>query len=286
MGAPLRSTATRTPSGATAPPSRPARAAAAGRRLLRLQGPPGRLLPQRAPLAGEFATGRTNESTLAVPLIDKLRAGGFAVETCAMDKGYDTEALYAACEDRQVRPIMPLRLTPAVKTGADEPPSCEHGRWQFAGSDHNRKASKWRRPTGECKPASRWIKASRIHPLVPRDTDRWRKLYKRRASVEREFGRLKHKSSCCRFAFVALSASSFTPTSPSWRSSPAPSQGREPYGSRPRPPLNERLAPQESRAPLSLLPRRVARASAVFALWGPGLMAAGPVPQAYSSPGE
>ena len=79
------------------------------------------------PLAWEVATGRTNESTLAAPLIDKLRAGGFAVETCAMDKGYDIEALYAACEDRQVRPIMPLRLTPAVKAGADEPPCCEHG---------------------------------------------------------------------------------------------------------------------------------------------------------------
>jgi hypothetical protein len=32
------------------------------------------------------------------------------------------------------------------------------------------------------------------HPsaLVPRDTDRWGKLYTRRGSVEREFGRLKH----------------------------------------------------------------------------------------------
>lgn len=29
------------------------------------------------------------------------------------------------------------------------------------------------------------------HPLVPRETPRWRKLYKGRASVEREFGRLK-----------------------------------------------------------------------------------------------
>jgi hypothetical protein len=35
-----------------------------------------------------------------------------------MDKGYDIEALYAECETRQVRPIMPLRLTPAVKAGA------------------------------------------------------------------------------------------------------------------------------------------------------------------------
>jgi Transposase DDE domain len=48
-------------------------------------------------------------------------------------------------------------------------------------------------PTGECKPASVWVKATRIHPLIPRDTDRWRKLYRRRASVEREFGRLKHE---------------------------------------------------------------------------------------------
>jgi hypothetical protein len=27
--------------------------------------------------------------------------------------------------------------------------------------------------------------------LIPRDSDRWRKLYKRRGAVEREFGRLK-----------------------------------------------------------------------------------------------
>jgi hypothetical protein len=47
--------------------------------------------------------------------------------------------------------------------------------------------------TGECNPAGRWIKADRLHPLVPRETPRWRKLYKGRASVEREFGRLKNE---------------------------------------------------------------------------------------------
>ena len=41
--------------------------------------------------------------------------------------------------------------------------------------------------------ASVWIKASRIHPLIPRDSDRWRNLSSRRADVEREFGRLKHE---------------------------------------------------------------------------------------------
>ena len=70
--------------------------------------------------------------------------------------------------------------------------TCEHGTWQFAGSDYKRGASKWRCPTGECKPASVWIKAERLFPLIPRDTDRWRKLYRGRASVEREFGRLKN----------------------------------------------------------------------------------------------
>ena len=58
---------------------------------------------------------------------------------------------------------------------------------------YKRKATKWRCPTGECKPASRWIKADRLHPLIPRETVRSRKLYSSRGAVEREFGRLKHE---------------------------------------------------------------------------------------------
>ena len=59
--------------------------------------------------------------------------------------------------------------------------------------DSKRGASKWRCPTGECTPASRWVKADRLHPLIPRETLRWRKLYRGRAAVEREFGRLKNE---------------------------------------------------------------------------------------------
>ena len=73
------------------------------------------------------------------------------------------------------------------------PPACKHGVWVFAGSDRKRGASKWRCPTGECKPASTWIKADRLHPLVPRESARSRKLYRGRGAVEREFGRLKHE---------------------------------------------------------------------------------------------
>jgi hypothetical protein len=80
-----------------------------------------------------------------------------------------------------------------VKRGADKPAMREHGEWRFAGSDSKRGASKWRCPTGECFPASRWIKADRLHPLIPRETPRFTALYRRRAAVEREFGRLKNE---------------------------------------------------------------------------------------------
>jgi DDE family transposase len=143
------------------------------------------------PVAWQTRTAKANESSFALPLLDAARERGFNIETCAMDKGYDLGPLYDGCEDRGIRPIVPLRQTPAVARGNHQPPSCEHGEWRFAGSDSKRGASKWRCPTGDCKPTSRWIRADRLHPLVPRETLRWRKLYKGRASVEREFGRLK-----------------------------------------------------------------------------------------------
>jgi hypothetical protein len=145
------------------------------------------------PVAWQVETGKANEYPFALPLIDTARERGFHIETCALDKGYDLRPLYDGCEERGIRPIIPLRQTPDVKRGEAAPPRCEHGEWRFAGADYGRKATKWRCPTGECKPASRWVKADRLHPLIPRETLRWLKLYRGRASVEREFGRLKHE---------------------------------------------------------------------------------------------
>jgi transposase, IS5 family len=145
------------------------------------------------PLAWRVETGKTNEVPAVAPLLDKLRTLGIKPETCAMDKGYDRGPVYEACEDRGCHPIVPLMQTPAVKQGKDKPPSCEHGEWRFAGADSKRKASKWRCPTGECKPASVWIKAERLHTQIPRETLRWKGLYRGRASVERAFGRLKNE---------------------------------------------------------------------------------------------
>ena len=38
-----------------------------------------------------------------------------------------------------------------------------------------------------------WVKADRLHPLIPRHTARSAALYASRGAIEREFGRLKHE---------------------------------------------------------------------------------------------
>ena len=110
-----------------------------------------------------------------------------------IDKGYDGQPMHDECESRDIRPVIALTETPAVKAGKHKPPTCDHGEWTFAGADVKRKATKWRCPTGECKPASAWIKADRLHPLIPHETERWKLLYRHRTAVEREFGRLKNE---------------------------------------------------------------------------------------------
>lgn len=145
------------------------------------------------PLAWSVETARDHETLSVAPLLDKLHGLGIDPETCALDKGYDNNRVYGDCSDRGIAPVIPLRKTPDVKKGKDKPPSCEHGEWRFAGADRKREATKWRCPTGECQPASVWVKADRLHPLIPRETLRWKGLYRGRASVERGFGRLKNE---------------------------------------------------------------------------------------------
>lgn len=145
------------------------------------------------PLAWTVETASAAETTFALGLIDATRERGFGVRTAIMDKGYDNGPIHDGCMDRGICPITPLRETGRVKAGDANAPTCEHGKWTFAGTDYKRQATKWRCPTGECQPKSRWVKADRLHPLIPRETKRSRKLYRSRGAVEREFGRLKHE---------------------------------------------------------------------------------------------
>ena len=143
------------------------------------------------PVAWDVRTAKDAEAPLVSELLDAMGVNGFHPETMIADKGYDVGPVYEACELRGVRPIIPLRQTPYVVAGRAKPPSCEHGAWTFAGSDEKRGAAKYRCSTGECSPASVWLRADRLHTLIPRESARWRKLYRSRGAVERGFGRLK-----------------------------------------------------------------------------------------------
>lgn len=145
------------------------------------------------PVAWEVDTASGAESPHVPSLLDTAARRGVETATCAMDRGYDNGPVYAACTERGIRPVVPLTNSLRVKRGEHKPPSCDHGVWTFAGADEKRGATKWRCPTAECAPRSVWIKADRLHPLIPRETARFKSLYMGRAAVEREFGRLKHE---------------------------------------------------------------------------------------------
>jgi IS5 family transposase len=144
------------------------------------------------PLAWRTESANHGDALFAVPLLDAVRGRGFQPETVAMDKGYDSRAIHDGCEDRGCHPVVAQIRQQKARTH-DDVPICGHGRWTFAGADFKRGATKWRCPSGECQPKSVWLKADRRNPLIPRETKRWRDLYRGRAAVEREFGRLKHQ---------------------------------------------------------------------------------------------
>jgi len=145
------------------------------------------------PLAWTVRAANEPEQGEVAGLLDSVMEREFAVSVCVMDKGYDGQPMHDVCEARGIRPVIALKETPAVKAGEHKPPSCEHGEWTFAGADAKRQATKWRCPTGECTPASKWVKADRLHPLIPHGSERFKALYRQRTSVEREFGRLKNE---------------------------------------------------------------------------------------------
>jgi hypothetical protein len=87
-----------------------------------------------------------------VPVLPNAASGrGFAPSVTILDRGYDTESLHALLEERDIRRVIPLRMTPAVKR-AGVPTVRGNRRWAFAGSDAKRHATMYSCPTGEGKP--------------------------------------------------------------------------------------------------------------------------------------
>jgi hypothetical protein len=110
------------------------------------------------PLAWQTRTARHNVSLYVAALLDAVRARGFNPETCAMDKGYDSERVHSECEARGVHPVIPVKGARTVQLALP-----------FKGN-----------PT-------------RSNPTISRHSQEYRDLYRRRGAVEREFGRLKHE---------------------------------------------------------------------------------------------
>src|SRR5207237_4473476 len=58
------------------------------------------------PLAWEIQTARRHESLSAPTLLDALTARGFAPETVSLDRGYDANFVYEACDAHGSAPII------------------------------------------------------------------------------------------------------------------------------------------------------------------------------------
>jgi hypothetical protein len=108
------------------------------------------------PLAWRIETARRQESNFVAPLLDVIRSRGIQPETVACDKGYDNNRVYTEIEERGCEPVIPLRGAKGKQVAL---PVAIGGR---------------------------------LFPHIPRHTERFKTLYRGRASVEREFGRLKH----------------------------------------------------------------------------------------------
>lgn len=115
------------------------------------------------PIAWQTRSARHQESLFVTTLLDAAKARGFAPETVAMDKGYDNTRVYAECEARGVEPVIPIR-----------------------GGKAN-------------QPVLPLALGGRMFPRIARGTDRFKSLYRGRAAVEREFGRLKNEHGLASF---------------------------------------------------------------------------------------
>jgi hypothetical protein len=143
------------------------------------------------PLAWQTRTARVNESQFAVPLIDALHARGFAPETCALDKGYDLQRVrgpgssrlspdHPSPQDPRRSPRRPQRAVLRSRRVAVCGVRFEARRVQMALPDRRVQA---RKPVDQGEPPS---------PLGPARDSALAQALQGRASVEREFGRLKN----------------------------------------------------------------------------------------------
>jgi len=67
------------------------------------------------PLAWTVRTAKDSELPEVPLLLDAAKSRGFTVDVCVLDRGYDAEVIYDEVESRHIRPVVPLRKTPASR---------------------------------------------------------------------------------------------------------------------------------------------------------------------------
>jgi Transposase DDE domain/Transposase domain (DUF772) len=146
------------------------------------------------PIAWQTQTGIDQERPRVPELLATATSRIGPIDTCSMDTGYDAATTHSTCAAYGVKPLIALHRN-SEHLSESLVPTCTHGRWVFAGADAARQASKWRCPgdaTGACVPRSTWIRADRLHPLIPRSTSRYAVIFGRRVAIEGMFGTLKN----------------------------------------------------------------------------------------------
>lgn len=146
------------------------------------------------PIACIVEPANISETRMLDALLRQVTKRGFKPKRIVGDKAYAGEPQHEICRDHGVIPLFNLPRLPEGREYPDPIPTCPHGpmRWKGCETTRSRWRSKWVCPSGACETPTRWIEGTRMNPLIPRGSERWKKLYSKRQAIERVFGRLKH----------------------------------------------------------------------------------------------
>ena len=168
------------------------------------------------PLVFDVATGRSHDNNFLRPLYEQARDNHswFKPDVVLGDKGYDSKALHRFLRKQGTTGVIPIRKTTS-KDGLfdgiyDEngDPTCMGGvAMQYLGTNPANQKLIWQCRTQGCHLKQGGTRAithcdtkveldpddnPRVMGAIPRNTKRWKRLYRKRWSIERVFASWKH----------------------------------------------------------------------------------------------
>ncbi len=137
------------------------------------------------PLAWRAETAKASESTFAMPLLDAVCALGVPSRGCHAGHGLRPRSDLRGMRAARLPPGHPAARDPHRQGRQAQASRLRARRVDLRGFRCQAAGGQVALPDRRVLArASRWIGASRLHTLIPRGTDRWKKLYRQRGSVE------------------------------------------------------------------------------------------------------